>query len=161
MTPAAGARRGTPPVVWVQGLLCGGALALATSASLLVGVLLAPGLAALAIDRTPGKPVARAILLYGAAGAATPFAAFWRRGQDFAAGIDLLTDPTALALAWTAAAFGWLLAEAAPLAVRLVLEARSLARTASLREARREWEEEWDLPPAGEGSTRSGVEPVG
>jgi hypothetical protein len=53
-------------------------------------------------------------------------------------------------MAWSAAAGGWLLAEAVPVAVRAALEALSMTRTARLRSERVGLVEAWglDSPPA-------------
>jgi hypothetical protein len=67
-----------------------------------------------------------------------------------ATAIALLSDLQNIAMAWSAAAGGWLLAEGLPIAVRATLEALSIARTARLRSERNGLVEAWGLesPPA-------------
>jgi hypothetical protein len=59
----------------------------------------------------------------------------------------LLGDFQLLATAWSAAAGGWLLAEAVPIAVRAALEAMSIARAVRLRSERVRLVEAWGLEP--------------
>ncbi len=142
---------GTSPVAWVQGMLCGAAVALATPAALLIGVLLLPGLAAIVLDRLPGRPVARTVLLYALAASLSPITRFWTQGHDMPTSVALITDPAVFGVAWMAGALGWTVCELAPVAVRLALDARSVTRAVWLRGKRRELEEEWGLPPAASG----------
>ena len=69
---------------------------------------------------------------------------------DIATAIALLSDLQIIAMAWSAAAGGWLLAEAVPVAVRAALEALSMTRTARLRSEGVGLVEAWglDSPPA-------------
>jgi hypothetical protein len=132
----------------LQGLVCGVLAMLMPSAALLVLALLAPGFAALALDRTTGRATGRAVLLCGAAGAVPVLHAVWRGGLSFATVLDRLGDPAALAVAWSAAGAGWLLSEVTPHLMRLVLEARARSRAAGLRRMRAALEEDWGIPAA-------------
>ncbi len=130
-------------LVWLQGLACGAVVALATGSALLLGVLLGPGLLALVLDREPGRPVARSVLLCGLAACVQPLYALWSNGQGVATAVALLGDLQVVGTAWSAAAAGWLLAELAPLASRLVLEVLAQSRAASLRAEREALEKAW------------------
>lgn len=134
-------------LVWLQGLACGALAALAPAVALMVGVLLGPGLVALALDSEPGKPVARAVLLCGLAACVDPVRALWSSGHGLTASVALAGDLRVVGSAWSAAAAGWLLAEIAPIVVRAMLEAGTLARATQLRAARARIAEEWGLPP--------------
>jgi len=127
-------------LVWVQGLLCGALVTLATPTALLVTVLLAPALVALAFDRAPGRPIARSVALCGLAACVDPVRTLWAAGHDLPTAVALLADLTVLGIAWTAGAAGWLAA----------LEALSLTRAAKLRSARARLVDEWGFsePPA-------------
>ena len=153
--PWAEKRDGATPrsLIWVQGLLCGGLVALATPTALLVGVLFLPALIAGAMDRLPGKPIARSIALFGFCGVVGPVLGLWSAGHTLAAAAMLATDLDNLMIAWGMAAAGWLLAELAPVVVRAVLEALSLSRAARLRAERARYEAEWGFAPATEGNT--------
>ncbi len=123
-------------LVWAEGLLCGGLVALLPPTALLLGVLLLPAIVAVVLEHQPGKPVARSVVLCGLAASVTPVRALWAAGHDLAASIALATDANVVGTAWSAAAAGWLLAELMPLGVRAGLEALSLSRAARLRAAR-------------------------
>ena len=137
-------------LVWVQGLLCGALATLATPTALLLAVLLAPALVALALDRAPGRPIARSVALCGLAACVEPVRTLWTAGHDLSTAIALLADLMTIGMVWTAGAAGWLLAELSPIGVRAVLEALSLTRAAKLRSARARLVEEWGFsePPA-------------
>ncbi len=141
--------------MWIQGLLCGGLVALLPPTALLLGVLIGPALLALFLDTQPGKPIARSVLLCTLAASVKPVRMLWAAGHSIAASMALATDADIVGTTWAAAAAGWLLAELAPVAVRVVLEAMSLRRAARLRAARAALAEEWGLdggdqpPPPG------------
>jgi membrane-associated phospholipid phosphatase len=137
-------------MVWLQGLLCGAMAMLAPPTALLLGVLLGPAVLALMLDRQPGRPRARSIALFGMAASVDPLRTLWVSGHAMTDAAALLGDLHVLGTAWAAAA-GWLLAEAAPVAVRATLEALTISRTARLRALRSRLSEEWRLdPPAAE-----------
>jgi len=134
-------------LMWMQGLACGGLVAVLPSVALLLGVLLGPALFGLYLDRQAGKPIARSLLLCSLAACVKPVRTLWATGHGVAASIALATDPEVVGTAWAAAAAGWLLAELAPVAVRVVLETLSRTRAAQLRAARAALAEEWGLDP--------------
>jgi membrane-associated phospholipid phosphatase len=137
-------------MVWLQGLLCGAMAMLAPPTALLLGVLLGPAVLALMLDRQPGRPRARSIALFGMAASVDPLRTLWVSGHAMTDAAALLGDLHVLGIA-AAAAAGWLLAEAAPVAVRATLEALTISRTARLRALRSRLSEEWRLdPPAAE-----------
>jgi len=84
------------------------------------------------------------------AAAVIPLPTLWTTGHSIATATALLCDFQVLATAWSAAAGGWLLAEAVPIAVRAALEALSMPRASRLRSERVELVEAWGLesPPA-------------
>jgi hypothetical protein len=140
--------------MWMQGLACGGLVALLPPTALLLGVLLGPALVALFLDGQPGKPIARSVLLCALAACVKPVRMLWAAGHGMAASIALATDADIVGTAWAAAAAGWLLAELAPVVVRVVLEAVSLSQARRLRAARATMAEEWGIdagnqPPTG------------
>jgi hypothetical protein len=153
--PAASGKRAAPPrqhsMVWLQGLLCGAIAMLAPPTALLMGVLLSPAMLALFLDRQQGRPRARSIALFGMAASVDPLHTLWVGGHSVTAALELAGNLQVLATAWAAAAAGWLLAEAAPIAVRALLEALCISRAARLRTLRGQLTEEWRLDP-GDGS---------
>jgi hypothetical protein len=153
--PAAATAQGKPAatprphsLVWLQGLLCGAMAMLAPPTAVLMGVLLAPSILALMFDRQAGRPRARSIALFGMAASVAPLRTLWVSGHTMAAAGALLGDLHVLGLAWAAGAAGWLLAEAAPIAVRAALEALSISRAAQLRALRARLADEWRLDSA-------------
>ncbi len=136
-------------LTWLQGLLCGALVTLATPTALLLGVLLAPMLVAVALDQEPGRPRARSIALFGMAASIGPLRTLWTSGHSLAAATALLGDLDVVGTAWSAAAAGWLLAELMPFAARAALEALSIARRARLESERVRLVEAWGLenPP--------------
>lgn len=130
-------------LIWIQGLACGGMAALAPMAVLQVALLLAPGLAALAMDHRPGKPVARAMLLFALAASVEPVRLAWASGSGPT--LDRLMDPMALLGAWIAAALGWLLAQVVPLFVGVIVAANHRIRSDQLRAARADLVQTWGL----------------
>jgi hypothetical protein len=136
--------QGGGSLIWLQGLACGAMVALVPATALLLAVLLAPGLAALLLDRQPGRAVARSVLLFGAAACVGPVGQLWGNGQTVETSVMMLGDLGNIGTAWSAAAGGWLLAELLPVIVRVALEAASLARATRLRAARARLAEDWD-----------------
>jgi hypothetical protein len=130
-------------LVWLQGLLCGAMVTLATPTALLLGVLLGPTILALVLDGQPGRPKARGVALFNMAAAVDPLRTLWVSGHSMSNATALLGDMHVLATAWSAAAAGWLLAELAPIAVRAVLDVLSVARVARLRAERTRLMEDW------------------
>jgi hypothetical protein len=148
--PAAHVAPGPPAqrsLIWLQGLVCGALVTVATPTALLVAGLLAPAAVAYYLDRVPGRPVVRTVLLFGLAGGIGALRTLWGTGHNVSVALALLGDPAALLPAWGAAAIGWLLAELAPLGVRLALEIACRTRISELRVARARYEAEWGLSP--------------
>ncbi len=137
-------------LVWLQGLLCGAMVTLATPTALLVGVLLGPALLAILFDQEPGRPRARSIALCSMAAAIDPLRTLWNAGHTMATASALAGNARVVGVAWSAAAAGWLLAEILPIGVRAVFETMSLARAARLRAERKKLVEEWGLETAPE-----------
>ncbi len=140
-------------LMWIQGLLCGGLVAMLPPTALLLGVLLGPALLALFLDPQPGKPIARSVLLCTLAACVKPVRMLWAAGHSMAASMALATDADIIGTAWAAAAAGWLLAELLPVAVRVVLEAMSLRQAARLRAVRAALAEDGGLAGGGQPPT--------
>jgi hypothetical protein len=145
----AAAAQGGGSIVWLSGLACGVIAAVAPGIAILAAVLLAPGLAALKFDHEPGRPVARTVLTCGLAGCVQPVITLWSTGQSFDTALAIATDARTAGVAWSAAAAGWLLTQIAPLIIRAILEATSLARSARLRTARTRLAEVWGIDQPG------------
>ena len=142
-------------LVWLQGLACGAVVTLTPGFALLLGALLAPGVLALLLDREPGRPMARAVLLLGLATCVMPVETWWANGQTIRAALGVLSGIQVLGTAWSAAAAGWLLAELAPLVSRLVLDAMARSRTARLQAERAALVEAWGVEGTGDSHNAS------
>jgi hypothetical protein len=138
-----GVRERGSSLIWVQGLVCGALVAVATPLALMLAVLLAPAAAAALFDHQPGRPSVRAVLLCGISACVGPLRRLWLGEHTIAASLGILGGPGVIALAWSAAAGGWILAELAPLGLSLVLEAASRAQAVRLRARRERLLEEW------------------
>jgi hypothetical protein len=145
---AAGAARGGSHL-WLQGLVCGAVLAFATPVAVLVGVMLMPALAASLLDARPGRPVARAVGLAGAAFTVAPLWHLIQGGGGVPAALDVLADPAVLAPAWLAGACGWALCELLPVLLRGVASLNAHARLAALDAEEKALREAWDLESEG------------
>jgi hypothetical protein len=132
-------------LTWLQGLMCGALVTLATPTALLLGVLLGPALLAILLDHEAGRPRARSIALCSMAATVDPMRTLWTAGHSMAAAIALVGNARVVGTAWTAAAAGWLLAEVTPIVVRVALEALSITRAARLRAERARLVETWAL----------------
>jgi NAD/NADP transhydrogenase beta subunit len=138
-------RGGKRSFVWLQGLICGAMVTLAPSLAIMLTFLLAPGLIALVLDRSPGRAVARGVLLFGLAAAVGPAKTLWEGGLAMPTAIQLMTDPLIFGTAWAAAAVGWLVGEVAPIVVEMVLTSSRKVRILKLEAARAKYAEEWGL----------------
>lgn len=132
-------------LVWVQGLLCGALVTLATPTALLLGVLLGPAMIALVLDGEHGRPTGRSVALFSMAAAVGPLKVLWTGGHTMQGAANLVSSLDVVATAWSAAAAGWLLAQILPIAMRTVLEALGMTRSARLRAERVRLVADWGL----------------
>lgn len=129
-------------LIWAQGIAFGVVAALMPTTAALVATLLAPGLLALVLDRQAGRPIARAMLLFGLA-AAIPLRQLWDTPLDIQTSLLAVAQLETLGVAWLAAATGWFLSELFPVAIHVMLDAGSKARASRLRAAREKLLETW------------------
>jgi hypothetical protein len=144
---AAGAGRGQARGghSWLQGLACGALLTFAPAFALLLGVLLAPALVGVLLDRRPGRPVARAVFLAGAAFTLAPAWRLFEGGQSLNAAMDLLQELRVLVPAWFAGASGWAMCEILPMLLRVASDTRAASRIAALKTEAKALRDAWDL----------------
>jgi hypothetical protein len=140
------AKRGSG--LWLQGLVCGALVTLATPTALLAGVLLLPTILVYLTEAGEGRATLRAVLLFGLAASLRPMLALWTGGHTMDISLSLLTDFATPVVAWSAQGAGWLLSQLIPLVVRVTLEAQMRLEVARLRAERAKLAEEWGLPPA-------------
>ena len=142
-------RRGSG--LWLQGLVCGALVTLATPTALLAGVLLLPSLMVYLIDDAEGRATLRAVLLFGLAASPRPMLALWTSGHTMHTSLSLLSDVAIPVVAWSAQGAGWLLAQIIPLLARMALEGQAKIEIARLRAERAKLAEAWGLPPTTDG----------
>src|ERR1700722_10136739 len=79
-------------LVWLQGLLCGALVTLATPTALLLGVLLGPALLVAFLDTEQGKPVGRSVVLFSMAASVQPLKSLWVSGHTMQVATTLASD---------------------------------------------------------------------
>ena len=128
---------------WLQGLVCGVAAAAAPGTALMLAVLLGPGLAMYATAQGPGRAVARAMIMMGAASVFMPLRLLWEQGGSLDVALELLSDPTRPLLSWTANGAGWLIGQATELVTQFFLDAQANRQLHAFKEEREELATEW------------------
>jgi hypothetical protein len=132
-------------MVLLLGLAAGGLIAVAPDIALPAAILLAPGLVAVMFDPTPGRAVARAMLLFQAAAGFQPLSDAWSRCDGIEVCMDTLVRPRAVLTVWLMAAVAWMLTQALPIGLKLLSDYRVRARRAALQARRDRLIEDWGL----------------
>ncbi len=145
---AAGAAPRRRSWFWLQGVVCGGAAVAIPGTALMVAVLLAPGLAMYAAEQGRSRPLARAMILMGAASAFFPLRLLWEQGGSLDTALNLLGDPARPLLSWAASGAGWLVGQATEMATRLALDAAAAKTLRALKEERDQLNAEWHDRPS-------------
>lgn len=134
-------------VMWAQALALGLSTALAPALTVLCLVLLLPGIAAWCLDSVHGRPMGRAVLAFGIAGALTPIWSQIRHDPTMQGMLANGVDAHALGIAWGMAGAGWLIGQAAQFAVMLHQRSEASTRIRQLQTYRSALETDWDLGP--------------
>ena len=138
------ARPRLPSLIWLQGLLCGALVALAPGVAVLLATFLGPAIAGAMFDREPGKPRARAALLFSIASCVAPVRTLWSGSGDMGAALSLALSPDILVRTWIAGGTGWVLAELAPIALRALVAFTDRTRKSRLEALQKKLKEEWE-----------------
>ena len=120
-------------------------LAFAPALALLTCALMAPSAIAFVLDRKPGRPVARAVALCGAAFTAAPLWHLFQAGATIGGALDRLQAPAVTGAAWLAGACGWALCEVLPVLLRVGSDLGHASRVTALETEARALREAWDL----------------
>lgn len=150
MKSESSARAGGTSTIWLQGLVCGALVTLATPLALLLAVLLAPAIVTGLLESQPGRPVARALLLFGLSASVDPAHRLLAAGDLMSVSVGLVSEPRVLGMAWGTAAGTWVLLELIPVLLGLALEAHSQRIAARLQVQRERLMENW--PELGSGT---------
>ncbi len=119
-------------------------LAFAAPMVVLAGILLLPMLMSWATDASPGRPVTRAVLLFGLAASCPTLVSLWSEGDRMADAVALGTEIPTLAISWAAQAGGWLLTQLLPLLVSVAINRNTQAAIARLERRRADMLQEWN-----------------
>jgi hypothetical protein len=132
-------------VVLLLGLAGGGLIALSPDIAMPLTLLLLPGLFALALDRSPGCGVARAILLFQGAACVHPVTGAWYRCAGADGCMGYLADWPTLQRVWLAGGAGWVTTQILPLGLKVLDDYRLRYRCADLQARRQAVAAEWGL----------------
>ncbi len=129
--------------LWLQGAVCGGLVVLAPGTAVLLGTLLLAAVAMAVVETTPGRPIARSMLLMGAATALSPLLALWEQGGSFAAAIDVLSNPLVPLWSWTGSGSAWLVGQTWEVVSTFIMQAADDHSSRRLKEERSKLVDEW------------------
>ena len=131
---------------WWHGMAAGMVLMLSPGTALLVAFMAAPCLLMLVADTSPGRAVARIVLLFSLAGAVGPAHALLTEGHDMQAALRIATRPGTVPLVWLLAACGWLVNEGCCVTGTFLTNRRLAARRQALEALLRDIRAEWQIP---------------
>lgn len=137
--------RGRVAALWAQALILGFAVAFAPALTALCTVLLLPGIAAWFLDTAHGRPMGRAVLTFGVAGALAPIWHCVQQGHTLQDLTATIVNSPAIITAWGMAGIGWMIGRLAQFAVELYLRSEANGRLRQLTVQRQALEAEWDL----------------
>ena len=110
---------------------------------MVMGALLAPAVLATYSEATPKRPVGRAMVMMAAATSIGPLRTLWQSGNSIEGAVTIISDPATLALAWLAAASGWVISEGVSLVGSEIDTIRSKRQKDRLTVERSALEQEW------------------
>ena len=129
--------------LWLQGALSGGLLVLAPGTALVIATLLGVAIATFLFEQTPGRPVARSMLLMGGAASLSSLVHLWQQGGSLGAAAELLSDPVVPLWCWAASGSAWLIGQLwEVLSVFIMRKTDELAEK-SLKDERTRLLQEW------------------
>ncbi len=131
---------------WWQGMAAGVVLTVSPGAALVLLGLGAPIILSMVGEDVPGRPLTRTVAVFTVAGSIDTLRLFLIGSHDLATSVDLLSRLGGLPLAWTAAAAGWLVNEAACITARWITDLRVARRRRSAEEQLATLRTEWSLP---------------
>jgi hypothetical protein len=138
-------RTGSGMALLIVGLACGGAIAIAPDIAAAVMVLLIPGALALILDPSPGRAIGKTMLLCQSAASVHPIVSIWSQCDGLRECVALVTDRRTVLIIVLAAAGGFVLAQALPMVLKVLDDARIKVRCEHLTMERQKLLAEWEL----------------
>jgi len=138
-------RMGAMLMVLTIGVGLGGVIAVAPDIAAAVFVLQIPGAVALLLDPSPGRAIGKTMLLCQSAASIRPIVAIWFQCDGIRACVAMATERRTVLIVLLAAAGGFVLAQALPLALKLLDDARIRLRCEDLAATRQKLVADWEL----------------
>jgi hypothetical protein len=120
-----------------------GVVVISPETVILVAFGMLPTISAFIIDRTPQKHAGTCVGGLNFCGLFSYILDLWAGGADVAAAMQIITDPYAILVIFSSAAFGWMLFMTIPPVVSTFLTVMSQRRVGLLRVTQKELIEEW------------------
>jgi hypothetical protein len=127
------------------GLACGGAIAVAPDIAAAALVLQIPGAVALLLDPSPGRAIGKTMLLCQGAASVRPVVSIWFQCDQIRACVAMAIQRTTVLTVLLAAAGGFVLAQALPLVLKVLDDARIKIRAEHLVAERKRLVAEWEM----------------
>ncbi len=138
-------RAGGGLVLLAVGLACGGAIAVAPDIAAAALVLQIPGAVALLLDPSPGRAIGKTMLLCQGAASVRPVVSIWFQCDQIRSCVAMATQRNTILTVLLAAAGGFVLAQALPLILKVLDDARIKIRAEHLAADRKRLVAEWEL----------------
>ena len=129
--------------LWLQGALSGGLLVLAPGTALVVVTLLGVAIATFLFEQTPGRPVARSMLLMGGAASLSSLIHLWQQGGSLDVAAEMLADPVVPLWCWAASGSAWLIGQIWEVLAVFGMRKTDEVAEKSLKDERTRLMEEW------------------
>ena len=138
-------RAGGGLILLAIGLACGGAIAVAPDVAAAALVLQVPGALAFLLDPSPGRAIGKTMLLCQGAASIRPIVSIWFQCDQIRVCVAMATQRTTVLTVLLAAAAGFVLAQALPLILKVLDDARIKTRGEHLAAERKKLVAEWEL----------------
>jgi hypothetical protein len=138
-------RAGGGLILLAVGLACGSAMAVAPDIAAAALVLQIPGAVALLLDPSPGRAIGKTMLLCQGAASVRPIESIWFQCDHIRVCVAMATQQSNVLTVLLAAAGGFVLAQALPLMLKVLDDARIKIRAEHLAAQRQKLVAEWEL----------------
>ena len=135
-------KKASMALVW-GAIIFGGLVVISPETVLLLSFGLSPTIVAFIIDRTAQKHAAFCVGGMNFSGIFSYVLDLWSGGYGIRGAVDIITDPFAILVIFSAAAFGWLVFMGVPPVVSAFITVMAQRRVALLRASQKELIQEW------------------